>query len=192
MRNETKVVLCFLTISALLGFTQVPIQNAEGAVSWNGFLKQVGFAGTQVYEVSDTVIIEAADTDSPSMAASCLDGDWMFVGAGEVDTSVDVVVNPSVEIAGFAADLIRENKPFTKTTGIEDAIVQLQTTPNANVEATATILCFSPSSMMTVGGEWQPTDNVALIIGYSVLNAYWLAPIGIGIGVGIYLVKRRF
>jgi len=33
----------------------VPIQDAEGAVSWNGFLKQVGFGGTQVYEVSDTV-----------------------------------------------------------------------------------------------------------------------------------------
>jgi len=43
-----------------------------------------------------------------------------------------------------------------------------------------------------VGGEWQATDTTALIIGYSVLNAYWIAPIGIGIGLGIYLVKRRF
>jgi len=43
-----------------------------------------------------------------------------------------------------------------------------------------------------VGGEWQATDTTALIIGYSVLNAYWIAPIGIEIGLGIYLVKRRF
>jgi len=33
LRNETKVVLFSLTISALLGFTQVPIQYAEGVVS---------------------------------------------------------------------------------------------------------------------------------------------------------------
>jgi len=43
-----------------------------------------------------------------------------------------------------------------------------------------------------VGGILEPIDTTALIIGYSVLNAYWLAPIGIGIGLGIYFVKRRF
>jgi len=37
LRNETKLVLFFVIVSALLGFTQVPIQYAEGAVSWNGF-----------------------------------------------------------------------------------------------------------------------------------------------------------
>jgi len=37
LRNETKLVLFFVIASALLGFTQVPIQYAEGAVSWNGF-----------------------------------------------------------------------------------------------------------------------------------------------------------
>ena len=42
-----------------------------------------------------------------------------------------------------------------------------------------------------VGGELLPIDTTALIIGYSVLNAYWIAPIGIGIGVGVYLVKRK-
>ena len=50
---------------------------------------------------------------------------------------------------------------------------------------------ITPSSTMTVGGVMQPTDTTALLIGYSVLNAYWIAPIGIGIGVGIYLVKRK-
>ncbi len=53
LRNETKVVLFFVIASALLGFSQVHIQYAEGAVSWNGFLKQVGFGGSQVYEVSE-------------------------------------------------------------------------------------------------------------------------------------------
>jgi len=42
-----------------------------------------------------------------------------------------------------------------------------------------------------VGGELIPLDTTALIIGYSVLNAYWLAPIAIGIGAGIYLTRNR-
>jgi len=44
---------------------------------------------------------------------------------------------------------------------------------------------------MAVGGELIPLDTTALIIGYSVLNMYWIAPIGIGVGVGIYLTKNR-
>jgi len=43
-----------------------------------------------------------------------------------------------------------------------------------------------------VGGELIPLDTTALLIGYSVLNMYWIAPAAIGVGVGIYLVKRRF
>jgi len=60
-----------------------------------------------------------------------------------------------------------------------------------DIPVTITGLCVSPSSFMTVGGEWQATDTTALLIGYSVLNMYWIAPIGIGIGLGIYLVKRK-
>jgi len=48
-------VLFFVIASALLGFTQVPI--AEGAVSWNGFLKQVGFNPPSVYEVTGVTVI---------------------------------------------------------------------------------------------------------------------------------------
>jgi len=61
-----------------------------------------------------------------------------------------------------------------------------------DIAVTGRYVCVSPSTFMTVGGEWVATDTTALIIGYSVLNAYWIAPIGISIGVGIYLVKRRF
>jgi len=61
-----------------------------------------------------------------------------------------------------------------------------------DITVTITILCFSPSTFQTVGGEWTPTDTTALIIGYSVLNAYWLAPIGIVIGLGVYLTRNRW
>jgi len=43
-----------------------------------------------------------------------------------------------------------------------------------------------------VGGELIPVDNVSLVLAYGLVNSWWMAPIGIGIGVGIYLVKRRF
>ena len=45
---------------------------------------------------------------------------------------------------------------------------------------------------MTVGGELIPLDNVSLVLAYGLVNSWWMAPIGIGIGVGIYLVKRKF
>ena len=55
------------------------------------------------------------------------------------------------------------------------------------------IVCINPSVLtLAVGGEWQATDTTALIIGYSVLNMYWIAPIGIGIGVGVYLTRNRW
>jgi len=79
---------------------------------------------------------------------------------------------------------------FSAKAKIESAV---EDRPPFEVPVTITGICISPSSsMMTVGGEWQATDNVALIIGYSVLNAYWIAPTAVGIGLGIYLVKRRF
>ena len=36
-----------------------------------------------------------------------------------------------------------------------------------------------------------PVDNVSLILAYGLVNSWWMAPIGIGIGVGLYLVKRK-
>jgi len=42
-----------------------------------------------------------------------------------------------------------------------------------------------------VGGELIPLDNVSLVLAYGLVNSWWMAPIGIGIGVGIYLVRRK-
>ncbi len=82
----------------------------------------------------------------------------------------------------FSSDLVAVKVKAKHDSGSENLV---------DIPVTITIVCLSPSSLMTVGGEWQATDTTALIIGYSVLNAYWIAPIGIGIGVGIYLVKRK-
>ena len=162
---------------------------AEGAVSWNGFLKQVGFNPPTVYEVSDTVVIPAGEMISPSVTLLCLEGDWANVPPSP--DPLDVVTNPFVKTTDFTHSFIQAVPgTLSKAVGLlADVTIQQQV---FDVEVTITILCFSPSTFQTVGGEWQATDTTALIIGYSVLNAYWLAPIGIGIGVGIYLVKRKF
>jgi len=107
-----------------------------------------GESETQVYEVSDTVVIEAGNIVSPSLSALCLTGDWMNVNDAfaNVRTASNLDLNPSVGIAGFGFDLLREAGSFTKIIGIGDGKVQLQSSQVFNVEATVTILCFSPSS----------------------------------------------
>ena len=201
MRSGIKVVLFFVIASALLGFT-LPI--AEGEISWNGFLKEVGFNPPTVYEVSADGVILEGEQFATNINLLCLDGDWV----NEVENNLlgyridgDNLMLPGNEIVFAMSDNILEMPPSdfhprnvigqSMSVSYENAQPEDAGAP-FDIPFTVTILCLSPSSMMTVGGEWQATDNVALIIGYSVLNAYWLAPIGIGIGLGIYLVKRRF
>ncbi len=198
MQNVTIVVLFFSCALVLLG----SLNFAEGAVSWNGFLKEVGFDPPSVYEVSDSTVILAGETENETLTLLCDAGDWM-----DNTDNINFVTSPPV----FEQDIskINDKDPIS----IKDPASSTSTAPSGlskeigysvvpeiinnaqpfdfDVTVSVTILCYSPSSMMTVGGEWQATDTTALIIGYSVLNAYWIAPIGIGIGVGIYLVKRK-
>jgi len=43
-----------------------------------------------------------------------------------------------------------------------------------------------------VGGTLIPIGKTSLLLAYGELNSWWMAPIVIGVGVGVYLVKRRF
>jgi len=170
LRNEIKVVLFLLTISALLGFTQVPIQYAEGAVNWNGFLKQVGFNPPTIYEVSDTTVIPAGQKTSEIIRLVCNDGDWMFMGIGPTQTTINIATNPLVLIEGFGFSFFTDpvGVPFLKTVGTEGP-AELVTLQAFDVEVTVSILCLSPSSMMTVGGEWHDHRKRMNILG---INAH--------------------
>jgi len=174
----------------------VPI--AEGEISWNGFLKEVGFGGTQVYEVSGESVIQIGFIEGDVIQLRCLEGDTFYDGVRNVRMSTSVDVSPRALLLIGYENVFNTNDPLNiriQSTGVIGANVTPRMDGGSltfDVPVTATGLCFSPSSLMTIGGEWQATDTTALIIGYSVLNAYWIAPIGIGIGVGIYLVKRRF
>jgi len=179
----------------------VPI--AEGEISWNGFLKQVGFNPPSVYEVSGESFIPASNDANEvgnQVQLRCLDGDWSL--SDDRDNELGIAMSTGdLSFDGFVVNIVAVGN-FIKEfeTGVDDSYLKIigydgfarrnQPFPS-DIPVTITILCHSPSSLMTVGGEWQATDTTALIIGYSVLNAYWIAPIGIGIGVGIYLVKRK-
>jgi len=200
LRSGIKVVLFFVIASALLGFTQFPI--AEGAVSWNGFLREIGFNPTSVYEVSGVSIISSGTGNEGNIVQlRCLDGDWFNVGNDDqppksIAMSTD---EPSLDLTGIDivafGQIIYESAPgivedYRKPIGW-DGFPRRNQVFGSDISVTMTILCHSPSSLMTVGGEWIATDTTALIIGYSVLNAYWIAPTAVGIGLGLYLVKRK-
>jgi len=179
-------------------------QYAEGAVSWNGFLKQVGFNPPSVYEVSGVSVIPGStdpDEKGEEVQLRCQDGDWLYdvlIPFSMTAEPLDRITAGGFVIASANND-IRESDPnvisATKFIGY-DVTPKRNQVQEANdlfdIAVITSILCLSPSTFQTVGGEWIATDTTALIIGYSVLNAYWLAPIGIGIGLGIYLVKRKF
>ncbi len=87
-------------------------------------------------------------------------------------------------------ELAGNSKLTTRVTGITYNFLE----NNAFVEPTTVtleVLCLK-AQLMTVGGFQLPTDMTALLLGYTILNSYWIAPTAVGIGLGIYLVKRRF
>jgi len=55
-----------------------------------------------------------------------------------------------------------------------------------------TVVCAKILPPLTIGGLQIPTDSVSLVLAYGIMNSYWMLPTAVGIGVGIYLVKRKF
>ena len=160
MRNETKVVLCFLTISALLGFTQVPIQNAEGAVSWNGFLKQVGFNAPSVYEVTGVTVIPGstnAEVKGDTLQLRCQDGDWLYSEGIPFSmtaepladiVATDVRISASTHLTVAIKESLTRHIPDTKLIGYDVTPRREQVQqPNEvfDITVVVSILCLSPS-----------------------------------------------
>jgi len=188
-----KILILAITVSFII--TSVPF--AEASVGWNGFLRDIGFGGTQVYEVSGVSVIPATETIGNVVKLRCLDGDWLSDGppfSMTIDPSVDTT---NIVLTSDAGVGIHETDPskisfFSKLIGVDVTPILNGPLQLFDIPVTVTGLCFSPSPLSSVvGGEWQSSDTVALFIGYSVLNAYWLAPLAIGAGAGVYLTKSK-
>ena len=156
MRDVTIVVLFVVPTLVLLGSFN-SIQDAEGAVSWNGFLKQVGIGGTQVYEVSANGIILEGEMFT-IVELLCLDGDWVnededsFAGHRiEVDdtlifTSDNGVIADASEITEDNTSRVFPRKVIGQSLFVE-YFLNAPGDPLApfDIPFTATILCLSPS-----------------------------------------------
>jgi len=103
----------------------------------------------------------------------------------------DKIIAGSVEIPGGTASIM-QNRPIfdqganSDQEGWRARIAGIQSQPSLSVWAH----CLEPFSM-AIGGSMLPTDNIALVLAYGIVNAVWMVPTVAGIGIGVYLVKRK-
>ena len=139
----------------------MPIQNAEGEISWNGFLKQVGFNPPSNYEVSAVSVIppvvESGDEVGSPVQLRCLDGDW-FLKTDEnprhsvvLSTNAIPVDRTDIRIIG-KGNFVLESEAgiedeFEKTIGWDGfaEILFLESITFSDIPVTITILCWSQS-----------------------------------------------
>jgi len=175
-----------------------------------GMLASIGVATAEIYFVdslgdifgsssvavidviTDTTVIQPQGTGS--VTADC-EPDGLFGITNGIYLNYDppypIPQQQGVEMLQHIDDELAGNsKLTTRATGVTYNFLET----NAFVEPTTVtleVLCLK-AQIMTVGGLQLPTDMTALLLGYTILNSYWIAPTAVGIGLGIYLVKRRF
>ena len=151
-----------------------------------------------IFSSSQTVIADPFNTSaelSTEIIGPIFDADFELV-LEDPDGLLDAIESSIPIFAGFncatSGDfaLFFFQLPFTLT------VRDCQEPPNVTVwEVTSTgATCISPSCFprVSVGGEMIQVDTVSLVLAYGLVNSWWMAPIGIGIGVGVYLTRRRF
>ena len=137
----------------------------------------------------------------PGLDAWGSDFDLQFPGEPGIGISVELMDGTILNVGeipnttqGFWGVTI--DKPF-KSVHLENVpdssteeIVDVTNVESGQQTYTLDNMVFSHKNF--VGGELIPLDTTSLLLGYTTLNSYWIAPTAVGIGVGIYLVKRRF
>jgi len=173
LSSGIKVVLFLLTISALLGFTQVPnsIQYAYGAgcapedvQHWN----QIQFTFGNGNLVSDT---------EPELDENTRYDVWIQRDGNGISIPNQVVAE---HLTNLGYVMTNGNPPQPQFFTIPTDLIQYSS------------FCNNFGLAQMVGGMFIQPDSTTLLLAYGIANAIWIAPIGIGIGLGIYLVKRRF
>lgn len=190
----------FVLGAFLVGFVLIP--TAEGAIGWNSFLKEVGFGHPEVYEVSDTIVIPAGVRSSDTITLRCEDGDWM-----DNTDNINFVTDPAIFEEGISiihdtnamfildpASVATTGPTLSKRIGytVLPELLGSGTPFGFPVEVTVTILCNSPTPSVLIGGSLVKPDNTSLLLAYTFVNSWWMLPIAIGIGAGVYLTKSRW
>jgi len=93
----------------LVVITFTTLQYAEGAVSWNGFLKQVGFDPPSVYEVSGVSVIPKGADRGNEILLPCSEGDWFLGGTPAFSfTTVPSIIGEGIRLSSIIQDFIKE------------------------------------------------------------------------------------
>jgi len=133
------------------------------------------------------------DSNSIWVQASTIDQSG-FISLTWEFTSLDWVDFPNGVILDVTA--VEDQQPIG-TLSFDAHSISLQTSP-------FTVNCGGPPTCdvgfhleiektIPIGGTLLPIDTTALLLAGAQMNAVWMIPVvAVGIGVGIYLVKRRF
>jgi len=192
----TKKIL-ILTIVASIVISSIPL--AEGT-TWSGFMHKIGLPfGTEIYEVSDTVVKLEGDFRTTVAQLRCLDDDhWL-------DNQLSIIAVPPLEneevIHILGIQNIREgslgNSNAGKIIGRDVTLLIPPSPPQAppfDITYTVSTLCRVPSPIndISVGGILLQPDTTTLLLAYGIANLVWMAPTALGIGIGVYLMKSKW
>jgi len=178
----TKTILVVVIATALILGTS--IQFVE-AISWPIF-QEIGLPmGQELFRVTDSRVLGPGEFEQfevlcpgddiflrngLSIQTNNDEGDFNF-GSGPVNIPAGIQSGKSIEKGWFGQAL---NNEVGKDFFMEISIVCARVLPT-----------------VSIGGEWIQTDTTSLLLGYAMLNSYWIAPIAVGVGAGIYLTKNK-
>ncbi len=172
MRSGIKVVLFFVIASALLGFTQFPIQSAYAAGCTEGDV--IHWLNLRV-GISE-ILIHPTEPDIP-------DDSTTYVQVPRDGGELLVLEFRQQIIADRLNDM-----GYTQSDGDPVEVTDIGGV-GTFTEGYSTI-CKN-GIMQVVGGMLLQPDTATLLIAYGIANSIWLVPSVAGIGIAVYLVKRK-
>ena len=174
LRNEIKIVLSSIVIAVLLGFTQVPnsIQYAyaceEGDVQhWSS--------------IQINVDVELQHNTEPSL----FNGNPVLLPIPTMGS--ELVSNNSIKTK--IADRLNE-LGYTDTLGNPVEETDIEDAQFQNGDYGYSTICKN-GIMQVVGGLLLQPDSATLLLAYGIANSIWIVPSVAGIGIAVYLVKRK-
>ncbi len=148
-----------------------------------GMLASIGVASAEIYMVqfggfdNSYWLNDSVPSGQERLDVLCNVGDKIIAGSVEIPNNAIINTNRPIFDQGANSD----------QEGWRGRIAGISGAGGLRVWAH----CLMPLSM-TVGGLAIQPDTVAILLAYGIMNSYWMLPTAVGIGLGIYLVKRRF
>jgi len=170
MNKTILFLIAVLVISTTLGSATALVIPVDFSTTDNVKL----YTKTQNLVLDDSSVIQI-------VTQKCDEGDTIVNGYLNHSTSETV---PKINLNQFSSSAFNVD-------GTDGWIIDWLPTAPDDEEFDFVIVCGKIVPMMVIGGLHLETDTTSLLLGYSVLNMYWIAPLVIGIGLGLYLVKRK-